>query len=209
MIESKLATEWAALSDFPNQVVSWTWFKESVSGCLTLIAQRLDVRCELRSSDLADAFFNWVGYTDSSQNLSKLDPVDYAHYACGILLTSFVQSKPISVIEKNVPGYGGEQPLRDLMRWPEDLILLCLTLTILESWRLHLGTEPLRIDTDLIERHWDSFHENSRDDTYSPIAFLDLFLGLPPVWENPITAVIRPAMRVASERRNAGQEQQI
>ena len=207
MIESKLATEWAALPDFPNRVVSWTWFKVSVSECLTLIAQRLDVRCELRSSDLADAFFNWVGYTDISQNLSKLDPVDYAHYACGILLTSFIQFKPISVIEKNVPGGGGEQPLRDLMRWPEDLILLCLTLTILESWRLHLGTKPLRIDTDLIERHWDSFHENSSDDTYSPIAFLDFFLGLPPVWDNPITAVIRPAMRLASERRNAGQEQ--
>lgn len=209
MIESKLAKEWASLPDFPNRVVSWTWFKASVSECLTLIAQRLDVRCELRSSDLADAFFNWVGYTDSSQNLSKLDPVDYAHYACGILLTSFMQFKPISVIEKNVPGCDGEQPRRDLMRWPEDLILLCLTLTILESWRLHLGTASLRIDTDLIEHHWDSFHENSSDDTYSPIAFLDLFLGLSPVWENPITAVIRPAMRLASERRHASPKQQI
>jgi hypothetical protein len=172
MIESKLATEWAALPDFPNRVVSWVWFKTSVSGCLTLIAQRLDVRCELRSSDLADAFFNWVGYTHSSHNLSKLDPVDYAHYACGILLKSFIQSDPISVIAKKVPGDGREQGLQDLMRWPEDLILLCLTLTILESWRLHLGTDPLQINTDLIQRHWDSFHENSRDDTYSTITQL-------------------------------------
>ena len=200
MIELKIATEWSVLPDFPNRLASWRWFKTSVSECLTLVAQRLDVRCELRSNDLAEAFFNWAGYTDSSQNLSKLDPVDYAHYACGILLTCFIQSNPISVIEKRVPDTGEEQPLKDLLRWPEDLVLLCLTLTILESWRLHLGAHPLLINTDRITRHWDSFHENSRDDTYSPIAFLDLFVGLPPVWENPIAAAIRPAMRLASER---------
>ena len=204
MIETKLATEWAALPDFPTRVVSWIWFKTSVSGCLTLIAQRLDVRCELRSNNLADAFFNWVGYTDICQSLSGLDPIDYAHYASGILLTSFIRSNPISVIERKVPGHGGRPPLLDLMRWPEDLILLCLTLTILESWRLHLGADHLLINTDLIKRHWDSFHENSKDDTFSPIAFLDLFVGLPPVWDNPITAISRPAMRLASEKQKTG-----
>ncbi len=203
MIEAQLAKQWAAMPDFPNRISSWTWFKSAVSECLTLTAQRLHFRCELRNGDLAAAFFHWAGYADSSQDFSKLDPVDYAHYACGILLRSFIQAHPISVIEKQTAASGADRSLLDQMNWPEDLVLLCLTLTLLESWRLHLGAEPLVINLDLIKSHWDSFHENAREDTFSPVSFLDLFLGLPPVWEYPMTAGNRPAMRSAYARQHS------
>lgn len=204
MIESKLAKQWAAMPDFTNQITSWTWFKSSMSECLLLTAHRLNLQCELRNGDLADAFFNWVGYADSSQDFSKLDPVDYAHYACGMLLRSFIQAHPISVIDKKAPASAGEQSLPDMLNWPEDVVLLCLTLTLLESWRLHLGAPPLVVHMDLIKIHWDSFHENAREDTFSPVSFLDLFLGLPPVWGDPMTAGNRAAMRLAYERSNSG-----
>lgn len=203
MIESKLAMQWAAMPDFPNRMASWTWFKNAVSECLLLTTQRLHLRCELRNGDLADAFFQWAGYADSSHDYAVLDPVDYAHYACGILLRSLIQAHPISVIGLQLPASAAKPSVQGLLNWPEDVVLLCLTLTLLESWRLHLGAEPLVVDGKLIQTHWDSFHENAREDTFSPVPFLDLFLGLPPVWDNPMTAGNRPAMRRAYENSHA------
>ena len=200
MIESKLAKQWAAMHDFPNRMASWTWFKSAVSNCLLLTAQKLDLRCELRNGDLAEAFFHWAGYADCSQDFAKLDPVDYAHYACGILLRSLILAHPISVIDKPVPAQAVGTSMPHVLNWPEDVVLLCLTLTLLESWRLHLGAPPLVVDLDLIQSHWDSFHENAREDSFSPVAFLDLFLGLPPVWANAMTAGNRPAMRQAHQK---------
>lgn len=200
MIESKLAKQWATMPDLPNRMGSWTWFKSSVSECLMLTAQRLNLRCELRNGDLAAAFFNWVGYADSSQDFSKLNPIDYSHYACGVLLRSLIQAHPISVIDRKAPTTAADPSLPDTLNWPEDVVLLCLTLTLLESWRLHLGAPPLVINLGLIGTHWDSFHENAREDTFSPVSFLDLFLGLPPVWGNSMTPGNRPAMRLAYER---------
>ena len=202
MIESELAKHWASLPDFPNRLGSWTWFKSAVSECLMCTAQRLDFQCELRSGDLAYAFFDWAGYADNTQNFSKLDSVDYAHFACGVLLKSFIQAHPITVINTRVPANTGDKSWLKMMNWPEDLVLLCFTLTLLESWRLHLGAEPLVVNLDLIESHWDSFHENAREDTFSPVSFLDLFLGLPPVWEYPMTPGNRPAMRSAYARQH-------
>ena len=203
MIDSQSAKQWAAMPDFPNRISSWTWFKSAVSECLALSAQSLHFQCELRNADLADAFFHWAGYLDSSQDFSKLDPVDYAHYACGMLLTSFIQADPISVIKNQTVGPGVEESFFDQMNWPEDLVLLCLTLTLLESWRLHVGAEPLVVNLKVLKSHWNSFHENAREDTFSTVPFLDLFLGLKPVWEDPMTAGNRPAMRVATARQHS------
>ncbi len=197
MIEAQLAGQWAAMPDFPNRISSWTWFKSAVSECLILTAQRLHFRCELRNGDLAAAFFDWADHLDSNQNFSKLDSVDFAHYMSGVLLRSFVLSQPISVIEKQALNNDADMTLLDQMNWPEDIVLICLTLTLLEGWRLHLGAEPLVINLDLIKRHWDSFHENAREDSFSSVPFLDLFLGLQPSWENPLTVGNRSAMRLA------------
>lgn len=202
MIESRLANAWAATPDFPKRMASWTWFKSAVTECMQLSSQRLNLRCELRSGDLAAAFFQWAGYVDSSQSFAKLDRVDYAHYACGILLRSFILAHPISVIEKQPRSKTVETSALDLLNWPEDVLLLSITLTLLESWRLHFGAPNLVIDFDLIQRHWDSFHENAKEDSFSSIPFLDLFLGLPPVWDNGMTAGNRPAMRLAREKSN-------
>jgi len=203
MVESDLAKKWASLPDYPNRLVSWTWFKSAVSECLMCSAQRLNFQCELRSGDLADAFFDWVGYADNTQSFSKVDPVDYSHFACGLLLKSLMRTHPITVTSTRDSANASEMSLFEVMNWPEDLVLLCLTLTFLEGWRLHLGAEPQRVNEELIKSHWNSFHENAKEDTFSPIAFFDLFLGLQPVWESPMTAGNRPAMRTAFERRSA------
>lgn len=199
MIESTLSKKWATLPDFQNRIASWVWFKDAAGECLLLTAQRLNVRCELRNGDLAHAFFQWAGYTDNSQDFSRLDTVDYAHYACGVLLRSLIQAHPVSVVDKKVRERAAERSTIDLLNWPEDLVLLCLTLTLLDSWRMHLGAPPLVVNMGVIKNHWDSFHENAREDTFSPVAFLDLFLGLPPVWAEPMTVSNRPAMRLASK----------
>ena len=209
MIESELAKQWASLPDFPSRLGSWTWFKNAVSECLMRTAQRLNLQCELRNGDLADALFDWAGYADSTQNFSKIDPVDYAHFACGLLLRSFIQAHPITVINTRASASTSETSLLEMMNWPEDLVALCLTLTFLESWRLHLGAEPLYVNKELIKSHWNSFHENAREDTYSPISFLDLFLGLQPTWGSYLAAGDRPAMRLAFNRRNGGLKLQV
>jgi len=200
MIESELAKKWASLPDYPKRLGGWTWFKSAVSECLMCSAQRLNLQCELRTGDLADAFFDWASYADNTQNFSKVDPIDYAHFACGLLLKSLMQSHPVTVTSTTDSANAGEMSLFETMNWPEDLVFLCLTLTILEGWRLHLGAEALHVDKELVRSHWNSFHENAREDAFSPIAFLDLFLGLPPVWENSMTPGNRPAMRAAFER---------
>ncbi len=200
MIESELAKQWATLPDFPNRLTSWIWFKSAVSDCLINISQRLNLQYELRDADLANAFFQWVSYADNTQDFSEQDPVDYAHYACGVLLSCLIQAQPITVINKKSSGHADEKSPLVVLDWPDDLVVLCLTLTFLESWRFHLGTTPLVINIDLIKNHWNSFHENAREDTFSTVSFLDLFLGLPPVWGNSMSIGNRPAMRLAQER---------
>lgn len=203
MIESKLAKQWATLPDFSSRLTSWIWFKSAASDCLLNASQRLNLEYELRDADLANAFFQWVGYVDNTQDFSELDPVDYAHYACGVLLSCLIQANPITVINKKSASRAGEKSPPDALDWPDDLVILCLTLTFLESWRFHLSTTPLVVNIELIKNHWNSFHENAREDTFSTVSFLDLFLGLPPVWGNSMAIGNRPAMRLAHERLQA------
>lgn len=207
MIESELAKQWATMPDFPNRIASWTWFKSSVSECLMNTAHRLNFQCELHNGDLAYAFFGWAGYVDNTQNFSKLEPVDYAHYACGLLLMSLIQAHPITVVNKNASASIAEKSLLELLDWPEDLVVLCVTLTFLESWRLHLGAAPLHINQELIKSHWNSFHENAKEDKFSPVGFLDLFLGLSPVWGRTVSPSSRPAMVLASELHHSDHSQ--
>lgn len=203
MIEAELAAQWASVPRFPNQLTSWTWFKISVNECVARIAQRLELRCELHHGDLAVAFFQWASHADSNLEFSKLEPVDYAHYACGALLGRLVQAHPVSVTAKESSPGNINQHQRAQLIWPEDQVILRLTLTFLEAWRLHLGAAPLVIDTDLIWNHWASFHENAREDSSSSIPFLDMLLGLSPVWERPTSVSERPAMRSAHDRLDA------
>jgi hypothetical protein len=167
------------------------------------IARRLQFRCELHRGDLAIAFFQWAGHADGGLEFAKLDPIDYAHYACGVLLGSLIHAHPISIVDRESAPGDIDQPRREQMNWPEDQVILRITLTFLEAWRLHLGAAPLVINMELIKDHWDSFHENAREDSSSPVPFLDMLLGLPPVWENPMNVGDRLAMRLAHDKRHA------
>lgn len=196
MIESNLASSWASTPNFSQQITSWLWFKKNVGDCFQLSAQRQDFLYELNSRDLAEAFFHWVGYVDNNADLVLLDSVDHAHFSCGMLLRSLIVKSPITI---SIAPNNSQQipPKQPLLSWPEGVLLVSVAMTLLEGWRLSLGAQKLILDVELIHKHWDSFRENTNEDTYSAIPFFDLFLGLDPVWENAMTAGNRPAMKMA------------
>lgn len=195
MIETELANRWAALPDFVNRVGSWMWFRDAVRQCIDQIARRNGVRCELRWGLLAEAFFEWAANTDTVLRFAEVDPIDYGHFATGALLGSLVRASPITMMgaaSDRVP-VEADSLFRDLL-WHQDLVLLMVVLTLLQAWRLHHGGEALSINQSALRRSWNSFHENVKEDGTTAVPFLDLFLGLPADFQDPMDIAKRPAM---------------
>jgi hypothetical protein len=169
---------------------------------------------------LARAFWPWAATFDDNAQLEPYEPVDYAHYACGVLLAQLLRQRPLRLGDARLgdarlgdarPGDGrpGDAALSpEAARSAEIRVLTGVALTLLAAWRQALGAEPLEagLQAELragAQAHWASYLENLAEDANIAVAFLDLFTGREPVWRYPLVLVERAPFRRALAQRRA------
>lgn len=201
MLDDPTAQKWAAQANFVTSLRRWTWAREALPDLMRqLAAAGADTAATpVDMEALACAFWPWAATLDDSRQFEPLEPVDYAHYACGLLLAQLLQHRPLSVPK---PAHPGPSSPSDADRHKDVRILTGVALTLLQAWRLALCAGPL--DPELgarLQAHWANYLENVAEDCNLAVAFLDLFTGREPVWRYSLMLVERPLFQQALERR--------
>ncbi len=198
MLDALTAQQWAAQADFPNQLRRWTWAREAWPALLHRLAAAGDApsAVTIDGTALSRAFWPWAATFDDNVQLEPVEPLDYAHYACGMLLVQLLRQRPV---RRSTPSPAPQADRGEDIRVQTDFVL-----TLLQAWRLALGAGPLDADLPIrLQAHWVSYRQGVFEDGNVAVAFLDLFTGREPVWRYPLMLVERPVFRDALARRRA------
>ena len=196
MLDAVTAQLWAAQADFPKQLRRWTWAREAWPALLRQLSAPAGVAVTVTVdlAALSRAFWPWAATFDDNVQLEPVEPLDYAHYACGMLLVQLLRERPLQ--------RGGASADAQADRAEDIRVLTGFVLTLLQAWRLALGAGPL--DADLparLQAHSVSYRQGVFEDVNVAVAFLDLFTGREPVWRYPLVLVERPAYQQALAQR--------
>jgi hypothetical protein len=181
MIVHDLAQSWAGNPQLREDAARWTWFREA----LAQVAQRHTGGAPVIEApeQLAAPFLAWCASVDAHADYEALDPVDFRHFAAGLLLRNLLAARAAE------PG-----------------LAALFVLTLLQALRLQAGVPALKADE--MGARGEAFRRGLREtvatDPDSVVACLDQLCGLEPQWGDAGLAASRPAMR----RARAEQQQQ-
>ena len=190
MLDVDMAKRWSSDSLFVEQSRRWVWCRSALPSVLlrSLTAAGLPCGAQVDLQALANAFWPWVARLEYDGGYENLDPVDFGHFAAGLLLYHLLVSRPL--------------PLSVAQRSEEVFTSTRTVLTLLTAWRAALGAPMLQLESqDRKSASWASYVENVAQDPCIAIPFLDTFTGLEPAWQYPLVIGERPAMRRAMEAR--------
>ena len=195
MLDVDMAKRWSSDSLFLEQSRRWVWCRTALPSALlrSMSAAGLPSSAQVDLQALANAFWPWVAGLEHDGGYENLDPVDFGHFAAGLLLYHLLEARPL--------------PLPVSQRSDEVFILSRTVLTLLGAWRAALGAPTLQLQAqDRQSASWASYVENVAHDPCIAIPFLDTFTGVEPAWQYPLVIGERPAMRRAMEARRADAE---
>lgn len=191
MLDRERARLWAASPDFRENLAHWHWFRQAMTPALQAAAARHPggEALAMQPEALARAFWAWQASLEPDREFEARNPLDFAHFACGLLLQNLLLAQPL-----RAPADTAAAPREAAVR-----ALTQVALTLLSAWRTALQAPVLADTLDAVEpRLWASYLENIHDEPGLAIAFLDLFSGCTPVWDTPHTVALRPGMQPAS-----------
>lgn len=190
MLDREQARLWAQAPDFRQALERWGWFRQAIARALDQAAAHAGCDARVRPEALAAAFWAWQASLEPDRPFEARNPLDFAHFACGLLLQHLLQQQPLRLPDDAPPAPARrEAAARALTR---------VALTVLCAWRQALQAPPLDAGGgEIAPRLWNSYLENTRDEPGLAIAFLDLFAGRAPVWDAPHTVALRPGMQQA------------
>lgn len=186
------AQRWGALPGFVKAVRHWAWCREALPALLLQVAHDEHVAAPppVDMVALARAFWAWAATLEGCAHLEPLDPVDFAHFQAGVLVSQLAGQRVLR--------------LSDADRSSEVRVITQTGLTLLVAWRVALGAEPPRLDLpEAADARWSSYVENVVEDPAVAVAFLDRFTGCDPVWRFPMMPAERPPLQRALEQRRA------
>ena len=200
VLDAETVQRWAAQADFVATLRRWTWAREALPVLLRQLARQACAAADLAAEPtveeaaLARVFWPWASTFDDNARLEPFDPVDYAHYACGVLLAHLLSQRPLRLAGRDVAP--------EALRAVEVRVCTGAALTLLLAWRQALQAGPLVADLEAAPRaHWMSYLQAITEDPQAAVAYLDLFTGREPVWRYPLVLVERPPFREALARR--------
>jgi len=192
LLDADMAKRWGSELLFLEQARRWVWCRAAFPSVLlrSLPAAGLPSDAQVDLQALANAFWPWVAGLEHDGGYENLDPVDFAHFAAGLLLYHLLEARPLLLTAPQ--------------RSEEVFTSTRTVLTLLAAWRAALGAPTLQVQAQ--DRHsasWASYVENVAQDPCVAIPFLDTFTGVEPAWQYPLVIGERPAMRRAMETRRA------
>jgi len=195
MLDVDMAKRWGSDSLFLEQSRRWVWCRAALPEALlrSASAAGLPPGAQVDLQALASAFWPWVAGLEHDGGYENLDPVDFGHFAAGLLLYHLLETRPL--------------PLPVSQRSDEVFTLTRTVLTLLGAWRAALGAPTLQLQAqDRQSASWASYVENVAHDPCIAIPFLDTFTGVEPAWQYPLVIGERAAMRRAMEARRTDDE---
>lgn len=196
LLDPSLAIAWQA--DLPEGAGRWSWFRGAIFLAVTRGAQALGVRVAAEVTALSAVFSAWNATLDRERGFQQLDPVDFARYACGMLLRDLSGSAalagPSDASLRPEPA-----PPAELRHDPDMALRMRVCLTMLDGWHRALGAQPLALhQPHASARKVASYFENLREDASQAPAFIDAMTGAEPNWRLASLVAERPAMRRAT-----------
>ena len=169
MLDVDMAKKWSSDPLFLEQSRRWIWCRTALPSVLlrALSAAGLRSGAQVDLQALANAFWPWVAGLEHDGGYENLDPVDFGHFASGLLLYHLLVSRPL--------------PLLVSQRSDEVFALTRTVLTLLAAWRTALGAPAFQLQAqDRQSASWTSYVENVAQDPCIAIPFLDTFTGMEP-----------------------------
>ena len=189
ILDFDTARDWVSDPEFMHRSRRWSWCRTALPVVLVrsmhIAGAAPFERVNLQS--LANSFWPWAASLERDRSYEAVDPVDFAHFAAGLLLSNLLAAHPGSVTSPR--------------RSDEVFALTRTVVTLLAAWRAALSpsTFQLHVD-DQQSRQWTSYLENVAEDPSIAVPFLDSFTGLEPAWQYPLMIGERPAMRSAIDK---------
>ena len=192
MLDVETAERWGASPDLLTQSRRWLWCRTALPPVIlsSLAGTGVSPEARVDPQALANAFWPWVAGLEREAHFESDDPVDFSHFAAGMLL--------YHLLKIHTPLVVGAATQRS----DEVFAMTRLALTLLAAWRKALGAAPLTLD--IHDRHsarWASYLENVAEDPGLVVPFLDLFTGLEPAWQDPLTLRERPVVQRMMEKK--------
>ena len=194
MLDVETANRWGLSPDFLEQSRHWLWCRSAFPAVIlgSDAVSGASAEARVNAQALANAFWPWVAALEREAGHESEDPVDFSHFAAGMLLYHLLKIRTPLTTATTTP------------RGDDVFAMTRLALTLLAAWRLALGAAPLHLKIqDRSSAQWASYLENIAEDPGLAVPFLDLFTGQEPAWQYPLTLRERPVFRRMTEKRRA------
>jgi hypothetical protein len=151
------------------------------------------VRVEVDERAFAIAFFAWLDVIEHNEPYRVHNPVDYFHFAFGVLLRELLHEKAVRI------GGAAMPPMRPAPAdiadwWPVGYVLTYFCIgTLKQAAREECGVELRTAEAVQQPQAWQAFRENLVEEPGLAIAYLDRFMGLEPNWREPNQIINRPS----------------
>ena len=183
LLDLDSAKDWVADPEFLNRSRRWSWCRTALPAVLLRsmhVAGAVSVE-PVNLQSLANSFWPWAAALERDSSYEFLDPVDFAHFAAGLLLSHLLAENP--------------GPVTSPQRSVEVFAVTRTVVTLLAAWRAAMAASTFQIHVeDRQSAPWTSYLENVAEDPSVAVPFLDSFTGLEPAWQYPLMIGARPAM---------------
>jgi hypothetical protein len=174
------------------------WVLQAFEHQVAVTAKDTGNRFTVDRNALAQAFAEWFKAFEAQKPDRPEDKQAYVGFAAGLMLRALIRNKPVR-LEEMPPDADKANPT---YFWPEGYLysLFCLNLRglVLEA-DFDATQHPANAFSET--RTWWSFKENVAEDPSLAIAFLDLFAGDDPEWQQPALFRTNRRREVASPAR--------
>ena len=189
ILDFESARQWISDPEFLAQLRRWSWCRTALPVVLVrslpTVGAGSSERVNLQA--LAHSYWPWAAALERDSSFESLDPLDFAHFAAGLLLSHLLASNP--------------SPVNSPHRSDEVFALTRTVVTLLTAWRVALAPSTFQLHVDNRQSgQWTSYLENVAEDPSIAVPFLDSFTGLEPAWQYPLMIGERPAMQSAMNK---------
>jgi hypothetical protein len=177
-----------------KRVQKLTLCRQLLQRCCDEYGQRHMLQMEIDDRNFTTAFFAWLDVVTRHADYRHQNPLDYFHFAFGVLLRDLLREKAI-----HVKGDASAQlrPSPDNIAdwWPAGYVLTYFCVgTLRQAAREECATEVHPADALSQPAVWQSFRENIVEEPGLAIGFFDKFMGIEPNWREPGQIMNRPAV---------------
>lgn len=100
MLDREQARLWAESPGFRENLAHWHWFRQAMTPALREAAASATRHAggaplALQPEALARAFWAWQASLEPDQAFEAHNPLDFAHFACGLLLQNLLLAQPL------------------------------------------------------------------------------------------------------------------